>query len=754
MKAKSSLPKLATLAALVIVLSGPRLFSANLVQNPSFETPSVGNWYSYNPGGASWSFVARSGIVGYCTDWGSPVAPDGTQSAILQSADGVNSEISQAIGGFTVGQSYTVKFFASQRPGLFQNQDFNVLLDSTVLGHFQPSGPTFEEFTTASFTATATNHTLQFVALNSAGYTVNPNADNTAMIDNVRVEGASQVTVTYYMTGTVGAINIDNSFPPNLGPVIVGGPFTATFTLDLSAPVFSSGTNYAGYYQSVPPFSFTLSTGGLTVHSLPGSSPFLQIATPPTYVDDVFSISTGASLGLSSGWSSANVPYANFVFKATSGMPIPDVSLAQLPSLNLAEFDTTALSYFSLDFMSTSWPGVPPMVSFPGGSVSARNYITLAFLPTSLTIIPPLTNAGPTVVCSPPAIAECGATEEMTAAVSDPEGDPMVVIWALNGTAIQTNLVPAGSPGAVSNISLSGSFPLGTSILEITVTDGTNTASCSTTIAVIDTTPPSLTCPGGIVLEFQDEKGAVATYSVTATDVCSAASITPAPPSGSVFPIGVTPVQIQATDASTNSSHCTFDVTVLGARGVKSNILAGLVVLRGAVTKHFDAWELDEAIEDMIDALGLDNPQAPPWVHDAHRSPHCWNHHRHPRIPLWIDETHLNRDGAWWVFSQEKDTVKDLLEIMRSKKSTVPDATAQNLIDRIVKCDRLLAVVSNHDAASTGAKPKRLDQALNELRQGDQDAAAGRPAQAIEHYWRAWFLANYTRPDFVRGLDQ
>lgn len=189
MNTKSSFPELATLTALCIFLSGPSLFSANLVQNPSFETPSVGGGWRYQPGGASWTFTPWSGIVGHVIDWGNPVAPDGAQSAILQSVFGVNSQISQAISGLTVGQSYTVKFFASQRPnpGFFQNQDFNVLFDNTVVGHFQPSGTTFQEFTTAPFTATAATHTLRFVGLNSAGY-INTYGDNTALIDNVRVE--------------------------------------------------------------------------------------------------------------------------------------------------------------------------------------------------------------------------------------------------------------------------------------------------------------------------------------------------------------------------------------------------------------------------------------------------------------------------------------------------------------------------------------------------------------------------------------
>ncbi len=102
------------------------------------------------------------------------------------------------------------------------------------------------------------------------------------------------------------------------------------------------------------------------------------------------------------------------------------------------------------------------------------------------------TNAPPTLTCPPATVVECGAEAELAAQVSDPEGNAMAVVWTLNGTAVQTNLVPASSPGTVTNITLSGWFPLGTNILAVGVTDGTNAASCTTSVTVVDTTPPVL----------------------------------------------------------------------------------------------------------------------------------------------------------------------------------------------------------------------------------------------------------------------
>ena len=191
-------------------------------------------------------------------------------------------------------------------------------------------------------------------------------------------------------------------------------------------------------------------------------------------------------------------------------------------------------------------------------------------------------------------------------------------------------------------------------------------------------------------------------------------------------------------DAAGNSNQCVFDVTVIGARGVKSNILAELVALRGTSTNRNDCWELDEAIEDMIDALGLNTPEAPPWVQDAHRTQLCGQHHSQPGVGLWLDETHVDRCRGWWVFENEKDAVSELVEILNYRRSAIPDATAQDLINRLVACDRLLAVVSIQDAAKAGANTNKLAKILREVAEGDQDAAAHRPVEAVEDYWNAW----------------
>jgi hypothetical protein len=88
------------------------------------------------------------------------------------------------------------------------------------------------------------------------------------------------------------------------------------------------------------------------------------------------------------------------------------------------------------------------------------------------------------------------------------------------------------------------------------------------TVNVVDTTPPVISCPANIVVVLPPNNTAtsmpVSYPAVTATDSCAAnVNVTSSPASGSVFPVGTTVVNATATDASGNTSSCSFTVTVL-----------------------------------------------------------------------------------------------------------------------------------------------------------------------------------------------
>jgi hypothetical protein len=104
----------------------------------------------------------------------------------------------------------------------------------------------------------------------------------------------------------------------------------------------------------------------------------------------------------------------------------------------------------------------------------------------------------------------------------------------------------------------------------------------------------------------------------------------------------------------------------------------------------------------------------------------------------WIDQTHLQLRGGNTAMNEEKLVVSELWEIIESRRCPIDRAVLQGMIDRIVKSDRLLAVISIQDAVRVGLNARKIGEALAMVAKGDREAAAGHYANAIEHYRNAW----------------
>ncbi len=132
------------------------------------------------------------------------------------------------------------------------------------------------------------------------------------------------------------------------------------------------------------------------------------------------------------------------------------------------------------------------------------------------------------------------------AAVNNGSSDPE------DGTNVTLALLPPGP------------FPLGVTAVDLVVTDTQGASdTCSALITVEDHTAPVITCPAPMTVNnAAGQCGATVSFTPTATDNCPGPSIISTPPSGSFFPIGVTPVISIATDASGNLDTCQFTVTV------------------------------------------------------------------------------------------------------------------------------------------------------------------------------------------------
>jgi subtilisin-like proprotein convertase family protein len=161
---------------------------------------------------------------------------------------------------------------------------------------------------------------------------------------------------------------------------------------------------------------------------------------------------------------------------------------------------------------------------------------------------------------------------------------------------------PGQSVTQTAGLASGSAFPKGITTNSFTVTDASgNTASCSFTVTVQDHENPTITCPADISLFTTNESGTAVQFTVTGTDNCSGVTIVSVPAPGSVFPIGTTIVTNTATDASGNTSQCTFTVTVLANQAPSAEDIT-----MGAVENQSRSLLLDKVVAHCFDPDGDD----------------------------------------------------------------------------------------------------------------------------------------------------
>jgi hypothetical protein len=118
--------------------------------------------------------------------------------------------------------------------------------------------------------------------------------------------------------------------------------------------------------------------------------------------------------------------------------------------------------------------------------------------------------------------------------------------------------------------------------ITVFATDGSgNIASCTSTVTVVDTLAPVVTCPGNVTVDpgagnlFYEVPDYIGTGDATATDNCTdpVTITTQDPAAGSLVSDGTYTVTITGEDASGNVGTCSFDLTVESVLGVESNEL-------------------------------------------------------------------------------------------------------------------------------------------------------------------------------------
>ena len=216
-------------------------------------------------------------------------------------------------------------------------------------------------------------------------------------------------------------------------------------------------------------------------------------------------------------------------------------------------------------------------------------------------------NQAPVALCSNVTVSAnsgCQASASIDAGSYDP--DP--------ADTITRSQIPAGP------------YPLGTNMVKLTVTDNHGaSSSCTALVIVVDTTPPTVNCPGDQVVNAISPSGAVVNYpAATASDNCGLASTNYSKNAGTVFPIGTTTVTVKVTDNSGNSNTSSFTVKVNGAGeqitslitlvnglpGVKAAIKNALVVKLTAAQLALTNGDVATACSNLKDFINLAMAQA------------------------------------------------------------------------------------------------------------------------------------------------
>lgn len=178
---------------------------------------------------------------------------------------------------------------------------------------------------------------------------------------------------------------------------------------------------------------------------------------------------------------------------------------------------------------------------------------------------PELLNKGcaPTANAGADILAECaGALTSVQldgTASSDPEGGALTYAWSAAGITFDD----------ASSSQPTGDFPFGSTLVTLTVSDGTYTRTDEVSVTVDDTTPPTIACPSEITVECESHCGtpasnpAIAAFlaDVSATDVCDGA-LTVENNAPTCFAEGATIVTFSAEDSHGNPITCQATVNV------------------------------------------------------------------------------------------------------------------------------------------------------------------------------------------------
>ena len=369
---------------------------------------------------------------------------------------------------------------------------------------------------------------------------------------------ATGLTVSSSFGNGIPAGNVQCGIAPSTPPCAAFGYATPAVQVRWGDPAISgqpiSGLGFASQAPSSVPLDHNFVIGQLTHFNFPVfnglTSVDLNLTVGATTPDGPVTFTLHQTIGI---LETPNTQFASECDQSIQPILSPCPDELQLPSGGASDthplgsnhtYTLTVLGYTSNPLSTT-----PESVL-----VTQENQANQGYLIASLT----RNNTAPTV-SSGSISAVSGGSATYTPTVSDVDGDattPAIDGPPAHGTAV------ANADGTITytadlNYAGSDSFTY-------VANDGfADSAPGIVHVTIADTTDPTITVPSGpVVGEATGPDGGPVTYTATASDNATGATLDCEPPSGSTFSIGTTTVHCTATDGAGNTSTASFDVVV------------------------------------------------------------------------------------------------------------------------------------------------------------------------------------------------
>jgi hypothetical protein len=476
-------------------LEGRRLLSV-AVTNPSFETPALPSspGYVYDPSattkggtaGATWAFTGNAGIQQYGSAFDTTVpAPDGTQTAFLQSSGAGNKNlvgsVSQSLTFSTVG-TYAVTFQAALRYASTTNVTkpvlpIEVLVDGVqVGGAISPTSTAFASFTSASFTIGSTgSHAITFTGVD------NTTVDEDVFIDLVSVGTAiAPPTVTTPAAATPSTVAGTTSALRALG-ASAAGESTLTYTWSTTgtppaAVAFSAnGTNAAKNATA----TFTAAgTYNLLVTIADANGSTVTSAVTVTVNQTLTSVAVTPT--------AASVYTGNALQFAATALDQFGNALATQPTITWSRTGVGSISSAGL-FTAGSTTGSATVKASTGGING--NTVAVSVIAAGTPSITTPAAANPSAVT--------GKTTTLTVSATDGNGGAdLTYAWSLTGTVPAAVAYSANGTAAASTTTATFAAA-GTYNFRVTVTSTTGQSTTSSVSVVVSQTATSIAVTPG-----------------------------------------------------------------------------------------------------------------------------------------------------------------------------------------------------------------------------------------------------------------